>query len=765
MINADGLSEQLKNINKQTLTLDITSGLQKQAQAFKVLNTDMVGRQAQALSDISKSFSKGLPDLNEITDKLTGALSISLPSGLTTALSNLEGIKANLKSSLPRAGEELNNGIKGLSSVLNDFPTEIASGTPVALKAATTVATNLQTAMPGLQKTLSEVTESLGVPAEKIKPEIGSTAATSLGAISGTSVGNNFNNIALALPTPAAVAEVVAAIGKATENVVPGLEAITSLDIEATLTSQLDGIKGDLGGINATLSGIGSLSSTLSGVLSKLDLPDLSLPDIGGILEDGISDAIGGLTTGLQKKIDGLIPSITGSPILDTLHKANNTLDVMRTNLGISANIPLIDDILGDAVKEFTDKVGITGALSALDILKNTSNLGINITANLGEFESTMMSLQGKFGSASKMLQLQLPDGVVSTSDQEEVQTLARTQIVVNNAEEVHAEHVSSVKQPKAMEISWTETYLNEVVNKDTIQPKDYYHYIVLQNGMTERDKAIGNDELIRVAVVAGYNVDKGEKGILTARSVSYTQALAVKRLMEQAIRALPGINIYGKGEFITEGGRGGGSIDPGMDISKIRKSIDGGTGTPPNAEAKKSDLGYPSGSRVVYLGGTVKFQKTRTRPLLIQARLMRILEQAAEENNVWLTIHSGGQMARAECISKGGWKKGSKWYLPGVDKAVRQGSTRHDLGRAADFSIYSDANRKNALNPSVNQNPPSQIEGLIKSAIRLGITGAGTGPNYMAGLIHLDYSKKSRSWWAKKGASPPPWLTRIMRG
>ena len=759
MISAEGLSAELKNIGKQTLTPDIVGGLQKASQEFNVLNMEMVGRSAPALSDVSKLLSKGAPDLGSITT----SLEIDLAGPLAAALPNLNGIAGNLKSSLPRVGEEVNNGLKGISSVLNDFPKEVESPIPTSLKAATTIATNLQTAMPGLQKPLSELADGLPIAAEKLKPELESAASTASKAIAGSAVKSNFNNIALSLPTPTAIAEVTGAIGKATQNVVPGAKPVTSLDIKATLTTQMDGIKGDLGGIAGVLGGVGSLSSTLSGALSKLDLPDLSLPDIGGVLGDALSGSIEGLTAGLNSKIGGLVPSITGSPILDTLHKANNTLGVMKGTLGISANIPNIDGILGNVVNEFTNGT----ALGALDILKNTPNLGLDITANLGDFESKIGSLQNQFGSASKMLPNDLPPGVESTSVQEQVTALAKTQSVVNNAEEVHAEQITSLKQPKAMEIGWTETYKNEIVNKDTIQPKGYYHYIVLPNGITQRDKAIGDDELIRVAVVAGYNVDKGEEGILTDRSVTYSQTLAVKMLMTQTIRALPGIKIYGKGEFVTEGERGSGSIDPGMDIDKIRKSIDGASSSPAAqaaAEPKQSDLGYPIGSRVVYLGGTENFQKTRSRPKLIQPRLMNILNNIAEDNNVWLTIHSGGNsMSKAECVRKGGIRKGDYWYIN--DKVVRVGSVRHDEGQGVDFSIYSDPERKQALNPSVSKNPPRQITGLIRSALGYGITGVGTGPRYMEGLIHLDYYYADRSHWAKKGENAPAWLTEIMRG
>lgn len=782
MINAAQLTKQLESLSEKAFSPEVTQGLEKAANEFKTLNTEMVGRLKPTLNEIGNAFAKEAPKL----EALAGSLAGDLAGPLEGVRKNLTGIGADLKSSLPRVGQELNNGLKGISSVLDDFPKEVEEGLPKFLKAATTATVNLQHALPGLQKPLAEMTAELPVAAAKLKPELEAAASTISNAITGSEVKNAFNNIALTLPTPQAVAEVTGAISQAAKNVIPALELIKSSEIEATLKVQLDGIQGDLAGVTANL----------SNVLSEMKIPDFKIPNIGNIINDNLS----GLTAKLNTNFNQLLGTVTGSPILDALHDVNQTLSVMKGTLGISVNLPGVDQVLGNVVKEFTNGT-VAGALDilqngakidldiaanltnnlsnlpvsasrlteitgVLDKLKSPVSLGINVSADITGFETKLASLQAQFGSAASMLSDEL-EGVLSSAPITQAATLAKAQPIVNNIEEVFAEAVTALKQPKGMEVSWTETYKDEVVNKDTIKPKNYYHYIILPNGITQRDRPVGNDELIRVAVVGGYNVFKGEKGVLTSESITHSQTLAVKRLMEQTIKALPGIEVYGKGEFVTEGGRGGGSIDPGIDINKIAKSIDGRSSSPPEsavAPPRDESLGKPIGPRVVYQFGTEEFQRRKTRNRLIQPTLMRILDTAAEQTGLYLTIFSGGQMPRAEVLAKGGVKRGDTWYIPGgPPQGVAAGSVRHDNGYAADVWLYTDPDRKNILTVGVNSNPPRKGEDFVKACKALGATSIGVGPGYMGGVgIHVDITGQF-PYWAKRGAVAPEWLKNIM--
>ena len=141
----------------------------------------------------------------------------------------------------------------------------------------------------------------------------------------------------------------------------------------------------------------------------------------------------------------------------------------------------------------------------------------------------------------------------------------------------------------------------------------------------------------------------------------------------------------------------------------------------------------------------------------------MRILDSAATQTGLYVTIFSGGQMPRAEIKSKGGFKSGDNWYIPGQKRAVATGSVRHDNGYAADVWLYTDPDRKNILTPGVNVGPPAKAEQFIKACKALGATSIGVGPGYMGGTgIHIDITGQF-PYWAKKGAAAPGWLVKIM--
>jgi hypothetical protein len=798
MIDTAGLTRELEGLASKISTPDIELNISKAADEFKALNMDLVGRAAPALNDVSKILEKQkprIPDLGALALPRVPSLGdIELPS-----LPDLELKLDTLKSSLPRAGEELNNGLKGMASALNDFPKDIEPTVRSSLKAATTVQTNLQAAMPGLQKSLSEVGDGLPIAAAKVKPALESASNDIANAIVGSNVQANFNNIALTLPTPAAMAETVSAISEATKKVIPTVEVVTSKEVQGTMVAALNGIKGDLGGATANL----------GGVLAGMKIPDLKIPNLGDI----VGDKLGGLADNLTGNFSDMIPSITGGPISDILHKANGTLDVVKGSLGLPS-IPGIDNIAGGLVKKFTD--GPVG--DALDLLQSTPNLGLDIGINIGGFESKLTDLQGRFGSVSSMLSgglssavsgaiggavsgalsdltsglpglpslPGLPDigalnistalgsslavagnQIVSTNVVAGIAELSEKFPILNNLEEASAEVSSALVQPIQIEVSWTETYKDDLVNKDTIIPQNYYHYIILPMGTIQRSKPVGTDTTLKVAIVGGYNVFRNEPGVLTADSITVEQAKGLRKLCKQFIEILPGINIYGKGQLTAqqERGAGGNPEEPGIDVEKLVKSLNGRSEVEniiPQTTPRGDELGKPISDRVVYQGGMDWFTANKIRNQLIQQSLMKILDQAAKETGLYVTIHSGGQMSKAEAIAKGGIQEGDDWFLPNVVKAVRTGSVRHDNGYAADIWLYTDADRKDRLVPGVSKNPPAKALQYIRACKALGATGIGVGPNYMNGSgIHIDITPQGGKW-AKKGAAIPSWLAAV---
>ena len=148
----------------------------------------------------------------------------------------------------------------------------------------------------------------------------------------------------------------------------------------------------------------------------------------------------------------------------------------------------------------------------------------------------------------------------------------------------------------------------------------------------------------------------------------------------------------------------------------------------------------------------------------------MKALINAATDADVYITISSGGQMSLAEAKRRGGTKSGSKWFLPGIKKAVRTGSTRHDNGNAADVYIYSDKGRTTLLpaGKSLTKKPPAKAYNFLRACVSQGMTGIGAGPGYMGGTIaHVGYGSKVRwgkyaSSFEQRRANTPTWLKAI---
>jgi hypothetical protein len=804
-INLNDTIGQLENLKSKAFSPEVLSGLEKAKEEFEVMNIDMVGRVPPIPKDITKKLKDLKPGLDKLIKgggvDLAGIAAASIPPGLTGNLGALEDVSARLKlspdllSELPRVGEELNNGLKGLAPALSDFPKEMDEAVPLFLKGASTVTANLQQQIPGIMKPLAEVTESLPAAAEKMKPALESATQQALAAISGSDVQEAFNNVALTLPTPAAMAEVTAEISKATNAIFPELEKINTDEIKSIMSAQLDGIKGDIGGITA------NLSATLGG----MNLPDLTLPDIGGLISAGLGGITGGLgdinaalgalggalpsvgsldlgglnlgSVGLgaiQGKItanfDNALTKVTGSPVLDMLHGATKSSLTAKLSLGLP-DIPAADFISNSILGEVTNGT-IGGAMGILSGGADAFNLGIDVTANFADLEGKIKGLADGFGTAGAMLSGgvgDIPANISSSAIVSGATTLAKTNPVVNSVEEINTEVLSATKEPEALEFSWTETYSGQIVNKDTIQPQDYYNYIILPDGTIQRDKQISTDELIRCAIVAGFTVCETEdlegEAELNPDSVTYAQTLSTKKIIGEVIAAYPGIAVYGAGEADPRNP----SDNPGVDIDKIRRTIDGGGSSPPGTPIAQPDglaRGLSTNDRVKYVSGF----ESKTRNLNLTPKLMKALINAATDADVYITISSGGQMALAEAKRRGGRKSGSKWFLPGIKKAVRTGSTRHDNGNAADVYIYSDKGRTTLLpaGKSLTKKPPAKAYNFLRACVSQGMTGIGTGPGYMDGtLAHVGYGSNVR--WGKyapsyeqRRANTPTWLKAI---
>jgi len=750
MIDPIQLTLTLQNLNTTIYSPSVTLGLDQATLQFSAMNVDLVGR--------------AVPALNEVASNLACAAS------LVGAVSSL----------IPRAGEEINNGIKALSSPLTDFPSDpLAANVPKPLLCATTSMGNLQLQIPGLQRPLGEVTAAVPIAESKIMPALNSAEQSIAGAIAGSEVTVGFNNIALTIPTPLAVSEALGAISAATQNVIPSVSLVIPSEISGA-------IEGAISGLGA-LTGITSGLAALSGVFSSIPLPNLGFmfacggsSGIGGVLgaAAGISaitgaspiNAIAGATllnaTGLlDANVASIIPAITGVPLLDALHNTHQTPLVVIATLGLSVTSYGVFELANRIIQELT-----YGTVSnALLLLQYSSDISADVIANPDKYEKKLLYLQFAYGGVGAMVRSTITDKLGLTNIISPVSGLALSFGIMSNMEEGYAELISSPTPINSIQIGWTETYIDDLVTKDTIVPQNYYHYIVLKNGTIQRGKQIGSESEIKIAIVGGYNVNRGEFGVLTETSIAFAQSHALRGLLEQLIIASPGVQVYGLGQAAMESNSTGASyINPGVDIPRLMNGLNGQTEVPSTDTTmppRIEDLGLSTSPTVIYCSGF----ESKIRGQYIQKQLMSILINVCVQTGLYATIVSGGQMSLSECKSRGGYKNGKEWYIPGVSRAVRTGSVRHDNGWAADLTVYRDASRSSSLNFSVNSNPDADVLRFVRACKAAGIQAVGAGPGYMAGNLHVDISAGkgtgagSAKYWGKEGATPPQWLAQIM--
>jgi hypothetical protein len=114
----------------------------------------------------------------------------------------------------------------------------------------------------------------------------------------------------------------------------------------------------------------------------------------------------------------------------------------------------------------------------------------------------------------------------------------------------------------------------------------------------------------------------------------------------------------------------------------------------------------------------------TRSRP--ISKRLNNVLEYAARKAGVDVEVYSGGQPAKGSRGSQG----------------KRVGSTRHDLGNAADVRLYTvDDNGKRKRVNFLTKKGREVYRNFIEAAAAAGATGIGAGQGYMgAESIHVGF-------------------------
>ena len=635
-------------------------------------------------------------------------------SGLDTAQRQFASLNTSVVGDV--AGK-VNNGVKALSSVTGDFPVaDISSKMKIELKNGTTVPQNLQNAMGNLQSAPAELTDALPGVGSKIKKALPSAEAAISNGLTGSTVAAGFNNICLALPTAAGIAAAM-----------PALSAeITSNDVKGV-------VEASLGDFNPAL---------------KAELPDIS-DFLSNEINLKVDVDLSSLTKGITDGIGNVVGSITGAPILDTLHKMNNSVSQITAGFNLPINSSA-KSIAGDVLTAFAND----NASGAFDLIKDAA-VGLSV----GEIEGKLVDFNISLGSVGSMLSstsIEAQSDVVSTNPISDISNAAPT---VNSLEEFAAELANNSRDIEKLVIGWLGSPENTGMRKADLE-KLYeeqagggvtpvtWHYYIWGDGTIERGTPLGKPGF-SPEVVGEKSIDVVIEGGSEYDLITDAAKKSAKSLIVTIYDAYPGIILESEADYpeYEQDYRA-----PGFDIETFAANVLKKTNTKQpevKKEPENKDLGLPTGK------GDVKyaFNNKSIRNKNIQPQLMAILEEASAKHRFKIRITSGGQ------------NPNSAYGVPGG----RTGTSRHDYGWAADLQVY-DANgsRVNFAQDTL----PNDVLAFVKTLAALGITGMGAGPDYMAGNLHVDIawgrnSVESYRYWGKprkKGGRPANWLAGVMR-
>ena len=661
---------------------------------------------------------------NQLKSQLDGIKAqINTPdilSGLDKAQRSFASLNTSVVGSVVG---QVNNGVKSLSSVTGDFPVaDVSTKSKIELKNATTVPQNLQTATGNLQNAPAELTETLPGVGLKVKKTLSSAENDIANSLTGTTVAPTFNNICVALPTAAGIAAGMAALSP----------EITSNDIKGTIESAVSNfnpaLKAELPQIDDFLSG--SINIKIDADLSKLT---------GGITS-GISDVLG---------------SITGLPILDTLHKMNNSVLQISTGFNLPAN-SFSKNVAAGVLIAFSNN-DFTGAFNAI------KDHAIGLA--LGEIEDKLGEFQNVLGSVASMLNSSptANGAIISTNPISTMGNTTAPETTINSLEEFTAELAGNPRNVDKVVFYWTgNTLPGDYRLKDRLDRKEglgyprdpEWHYYIWGDGTIERGIPIGkpgpdpditSPNSIDI-IVAGGSFDNGTT--YTQDAVAQQTKESTMRLIATIYNVYPGIKMFNAAEYPDyEGWQSANRLAPGFDLDTFIENKLGKSNVKQpviQKPATNKDLGLPTGGGVKYGNKNAG----NPRPLNIQSQLMAILESAHRATGFTMVITSGGQ-------------------LPGQGT----GSVRHNYGWAADLRVFN-ANG-NRVNFGVN-NPPQDVLNFARYLASQGITGMGAGPTYMSGNLHVDMAwgrnpgtSSSRRWAdSRKGGTDraAQWLKDVMR-
>lgn len=631
------------------------------------------------------------------------------------------------------AGEE-NSGIKALNAA--DFANDGSSRQALGFKNSTTVPQNLQHQLATPQPTAAQLTAGLPGISSKLSPALSDDSKSKAVAITGSEVTESFNGLVLALPTAAALGSVVKSMGS----------GITSSEVSSIINTAV-------GNVDVTLQ-----ANLPTDLIDQLDLPsiDLNLSSVGAKVTE--------FADGITSTIKGVLPTVTDLPILDTLHKVNNSTSIVLGNFEFPTNIKVS---IGDEIlKNLSDNNLSAAEALVKKAIPDIDDLDLNIK---------ITSLNADLGSIGAVLEDAFEAlGITRTNTVTGISNASQKYSIVNSLEEVQSE-IQNIQRPIKFAIwHWSETNENQVVTAETIEANNGsipYHYIIRKNGSIQRGEllnevAVSTGEqsydmyAIAILIVGGFVNNPG--GDLVMESVNLAQQQSVEKLTGAIYNVLPGIQMYGHGEIDESVS----TAEPGINIeTMIQTKFNKRNEKAP--EVIRTHTGNEQNASIAKPGVTFSYQGATFRNQAPQAQLVNILSTVSQITGATFNIYSAGQMSLAEWQSYPVSRRsqsGRKYYIDG--NPVRTGSQRHDNGWAVDISVHKNGTQLNFGTESLNADAAQVALALVQQ----GITGFGAGPGYMGGNIHVDiaFGKNgagpARHWGANyTSANSPRWLRNLM--
>lgn len=677
--------------------------------------------------------------------------SASIQSKVSEAFDQAKALNTPLVGKL--AGE-INSGIKGLDTASTDF-NDVGSKLALGLKNGTTVQQNLQHQVTGLQTTTAQLTGELPGIGAKLAVPLDTTNKSTASAITGTEVKEAFTGIVFAAATAAAVGSVVKQMG---DNIKPS----------------------EVGSIIE--SAVGKVDINLKANLPKDLVSQLELPSIDLNLSS-ISSKLDEVSGGVFKSIKQNLPTITDLPVLDTLHKLNNSTSIVTASFDFPAGLT------GDLnPKNIATKVLASMANGALGEAENYIK---SVIPDINELDLSLSigGLNASLGSVGAVLEDPIAAlGIEQTNTVNGVANVTKKYSIVNSIEEIKAELQNTRREIKYTVWHWSETHENEIITAENIAKNNDgvidYHYIIRKNGSIQRGEIIGegvssvgdaeyDGKSISVLVVGGYMSDLDEAGDFKVNSVNSIQQKSVAGLIDAIYEILPGNKMYSHADIDENVS----SSEPGINIQSVIKTKFGKE----NEKAPvvvRTHTGNEEGTLSAKPGVIFAHRGATFRNKDPQQQLVDILSAAAQAGGYTIEIFSAGQMAYDEWASYPSSqreKKGDNYYLNG--KPVRTGSVRHDNGWAVDVRVYNTFGQP--LDFAVDENA-AEIDPNILVVLGLlqqyGITAFGAGPGYMIegskskypgnGNLHIDIANGRNATtgatvWGRGGKydNAPYWL------